>query len=64
MIRRGFRKDINEKIDIIEKICKEYGFEFDNSIPNHYRIIYQYNDYVFTTYNDIISALDLLKGVI
>lgn len=63
MIRKGFNSKVNEKIDIILKRCDELGIEFDNQIPNHYKLISKNGVYEFTTYNDVLSAIALLKGV-
>lgn len=63
MIKRGFRSDINDKLDIIEKICKQMNLEFNNEYANHYKVIDEERVYEFTTYNDVINALKLLKEV-
>ena len=61
MIKRGFNTKVNEKIDYILKLCEELGLEFDNQVPNRYTIITRTGKYVFTTYGDTRSALELLK---
>ena len=61
MVRRGFIKVVNEKIDKILELCNKRGLEFDNSIPNRYTIIGKNGNYVFSTYKDVISALELFN---
>jgi hypothetical protein len=60
-IRRGFNQKVNNKIDYILSLCKEYGLEFNNLVPNEYTVISKMDKYVFTTYNDTINALELLQ---
>lgn len=61
MIRRGFRKDINEKLKIIERECEYLGIEFDNTTPNSYLLITKNNMFKFTTYADVLNALALMN---
>ena len=61
MVRRGFIKVVNEKIDKILELCKKRGLDFDNSIPNKYTIIGKSGNYVFSTYKDVINALELFN---
>lgn len=61
MIRRGFIREVNRKIDIILENCKELNLEFDNQRPNAYAIITKNKIFTFSTYKDVIHALDLLK---
>lgn len=64
MVRRGFRSDINAKIDTILSLCNELGLLFDNSIPNRYKLsVRDKETYEFLTYNDVISALCLIKSM-
>lgn len=68
MIRRGYIKAINDKIDKVLEYCKELNLEFDNQTPNKYMVksktIRTNNKvYLFTTYQDVINALELIKEV-
>ena len=63
MIKRGFRSDINAKLDIIEAYCQQMGLKFNNEWANHYKVIDEDREYVFGTYNDVINALKMLKEV-
>lgn len=61
MVRRGFIREVNKKIDKILELCSKHGLSFDNSIPNKYTIIGATGNYVFSTYKDVINALELFN---
>lgn len=66
IIIRSRRKDINDKLDTILRLCDELKLSFNNSLSNHFRIIKNYDDgtyevFEFTTYQDTINALELMK---
>lgn len=61
MVRRGFIKVVNEKIDKILELSNKHGLSFDNSIPNKYTLIGKSGNYVFSTYKDVINALELFN---
>ena len=52
---------VMRKLEEIEELCDIFALDFDNSHPNHYKIVA--SGVVlgeFTTYNDVISALQIL----
>ena len=61
MIRRGFNSIVNKKIDTILELIKDSDIKFDNTNPNHYKLIMNNKEFEFTTYNDVINATKLLK---
>ena len=46
--------------ELIEKLKIHYdnNVEFDNSRPNHYKLIVWGKEFEFGTYNDVINALE------
>ena len=64
MIKRGYRSDINDKIDTILALCSSLNLIFDNTYANHYKLIVKEQEYEFLTYDDVISALRLMKEMI
>ena len=48
---------IEELIELL-KIHYENNIEFDNTNPNHYKLIVWDKSFEFGTYNDVISALE------
>lgn len=60
LTQRRARKTL-EKIEKITSLCNELGIEFDNLIPNHYRLIYKEVEYEFQNYNDMLNCLELIK---
>ncbi len=54
-------KRVLEKLILIDSLCNELGIEFDNSIPNDYRLIYKDITYSFNLYDSVISCLKLIK---
>ena len=69
MIKKGYRKDINEKINYIKYLVDglneklDLKIEFDNSYPNHYKLIYRNDVYEFVTYNDVINTLEIIYKI-
>ena len=69
MIKKGYRKDINEKINYIKYLIDglnkklDLKIEFDNSNPNHYKLIYKNDVYEFVTYNDVINTLEIIYKI-
>jgi hypothetical protein len=69
MIRKGYRKDINEKINYIKYLIDglntklDLKIEFDNINPNHYKLIYKNDVYEFVTYNDVINTLEIIYKI-
>lgn len=46
--------------ELIDKLKLHYdnNVEFDNTYPNHYKLIVWGKEFEFSTYNDVINALE------
>lgn len=54
-----------EKLNRIEELINDLkdfkSIDFDNSIPNKYKLIFDDKEYCFMTYNEVIKVLEIIK---
>lgn len=53
--------NVLEKLKEIERLCIDMKIDFDNTIPNKYKLTYLGVEHIFTTYNDVLYALHLAQ---
>ena len=57
---------INQIIELCDSLSKQIGKQvsFDNTWVNHYKLTIDNSEFSFTTYNDLINALEIIKIII
>ena len=68
-VRRGFNSNVNKQLDEIESLIekvrdKGIDVDFDNSYPNHYKLVVNNQEYEFNLYRDIKNTLLIVLSII